>query len=208
MSIELTDRELMALKVINRHFLSNGSMPSVRMVMEALSYNYPRSAALVIDRLVEKGFLKKRSDGKLQLVMSDMNIPSAEQTIDVPLIGNVACGLPILAEQNIEAMYPVSTKLAPPSNKYYLLRAKGDSMDERGIKDGDLVLVKQKSTAENGEIIVALTDDTATIKEYRRQGDTVILIPHSSNPAHKPIILTSDFKVQGVVVATIPKWTT
>jgi len=208
MSVELTDKELMALKVINRYFLSSGKMPSIRKVMDGLSYNYPRSAALLINKLVEKGFLKKRNDGSLQLVMSDMNVPSEEQTVDVPLIGNVACGLPILADQNIEAMYPVSTKLAPSSNKYYLLRAKGDSMDKKGIKDGDLVLVKQKSAAENGEIVVALIDDTATLKEYRRQGDTAVLIPHSSNPIHKPMILTSDFKVQGVVVTTIPKWTT
>lgn len=206
MSIELTDKELMTLKVINRYFLSNGTMPSVRKVMEALSYNYPRSAALLIDKLVEKGFLKKKHDGSLQLIMSDMNIPTEEQTVEIPLIGTVACGLPILAEQNIEAMYPVSTKLAPPSNKYFLLRAQGDSMSEKGINDGDLVLVKQKSTAENGDIIVALIDDHATLKEYRRQGDTVVLVPHSTNPKHKPIIMTNDFMVQGVVVTTIPKW--
>jgi repressor LexA len=137
--------------------------------------------------------------------MSDTKVSSDVQTVDVPLIGTVACGLPILAEQNIEAMYPVSTKLAPPSNKYFLLRAKGNSMDKKDIHDGDLVLVKQKSTAEDGDIIVALIDDSATIKEFRRRGGAVVLVPHSTEEKHKPMILTSDFLVQGVVVATIPK---
>ncbi len=154
---------------------------------------------------MKRAFLKKKHDGTLQLIESDINISSEVETIDVPLVGTVSCGLPILAEENIEAMYPVSTRLAPPSNKYFLLRAKGDSMDKKDIKDGDLVLVKQQSTAEDKDLVVALIDDSATIKEFKRKGNTVVLIPHSSNEKHKPIILTSDFIVQGVVVTTIPK---
>lgn len=205
MNKELSSKELMTLKVINRHLISTGTMPSIRKVMEGMGYDFPRSAAILINNLVKKGFLKKRSDGSLKLVESDIDVSSEEQTIAVPLVGTVACGLPILADENIEAMYPVSARLAPPTNKYFLLRAKGDSMDKKKINSGDLVLVKQQSTARDGDLVVALIDDSATIKEFRRKGNTVVLIPHSQNPKHKPIILTSDFLVQGIVVTTIPK---
>lgn len=201
----LNNKELMALKVINRHLLSTGTMPSIRKIMDGMGYSYPRSAAIIIDNLVKKGFLKKRHDGSLQLIESEINVLSEVETIDVPLVGTVSCGLPILAEENIEAMYPVSTRLAPPTNKYFLLRANGNSMDKKGINDGDLVLIKQQTTAENGQLIVALIDDNATIKEFRRSGDTVVLIPHSTEAKHKPMILTSDFVVQGIVATVIPK---
>src|SRR3990172_20979 len=204
-SIELTNKELMALKAINRHLLSTGTMPSIRQLMTSLGYDYPRSAALLIDNLVDKGFLKKKPDGTIQLIESDVDLSSEEQTVAVPLIGTVACGLPILAEENVEAMYPVSARLAPPTNKYFLLRAQGDSMDKKEINDGDLVLVKQQSTAEDGDLFIALIDDSATVKEFKLKGSTVVLVPHSTNPKHQPIILTSDFLVQGVVVTTIPK---
>ena len=118
--------------------------------------------------------------------------------------GAIACGLPILAEENIEAMIAVSTKLAKPSNKYFLLQAKGDSMNEKGINDGDLVLVKQQNSADNGDIVVALIDDEATIKELRINDDNVLLLPRSSNKTHTPIILSRNFIVQGIVVSTIP----
>jgi repressor LexA len=117
----------------------------------------------------------------------------------------VACGVPILAEENIDAMIPVSVKLAKPPHKYFFLRAKGDSMNEVGINDGDMVLVKQQITANNGDIVVALIDDEATVKEFHRQGNTIILKPRSKNKKkHQPIILTRDFQVQGLVVSTIP----
>ena len=126
------------------------------------------------------------------------------KTVDVPLVGSAACGLPILAEQNIETYIPVSVKLAKPSNKYFLLRAKGNSMNEAGISNGNLVLVKQQYRAENGDRVVALIDDEATIKEYYNKGDTIVLKPKSTEKKHQPIILTRDFKIQGIVIAVIP----
>lgn len=128
---------------------------------------------------------------------------SEPETVNVPLLGIVACGVPILAEANIKAMIPVSTKLLRRNHRYFLLRASGDSMDNYGIKDGDLVLIKQQSSAENGEIVVALIDDEATIKEFQRQEDVIVLKPKSKNKKYQPIILTSDFKIQGVVERVI-----
>jgi SOS regulatory protein LexA len=127
----------------------------------------------------------------------------SEQTVEVPVVGRAACGMPMLAEENIEQMIPVSKKIATPPYKYYMLRAKGDSMNQAGINDNDLVLVRQQSTARHGDVVVALIDDEATIKEYNTTGSAVVLKPNSTNPAHRPIILMRDFMVQGVVVTTI-----
>ena len=104
-------------------------------------------------------------------------------------------------------MIPVSTLLARPGQKYFLLRANGDSMTEAGIEDGALVLVRQQPTADSGQIVVALIDDEATIKELQLSREAAVLRPRTKNPTHKPIVLTRDFQVQGVVVATLPKLT-
>jgi repressor LexA len=110
----------------------------------------------------------------------------------------------MLAEENIEAWIPVSVNLARPGGKYYLLRAHGDSMDKAGIRDGDLLLVRQQPQADNGNKIVALINDEATVKEFHREKNVVVLKPRSKNRRHKPIVLTEDFLIQGVVVSTLP----
>ncbi len=114
------------------------------------------------------------------------------------------CGLPLLAEENTEALIPVSQRIAKPGAQYFLLRAAGDSMDKAGINDGDILVVRQQPVAEEGQKIVALIGDSATVKEFRRRGDKVVLMPRSSNPVHQPIVLEGDFMVQGVVIATLP----
>ena len=128
---------------------------------------------------------------------------SISDTVEIPLIGSVSCGLPIFAEENIEAQIPVSTKLIRKSANYFLLRAFGDSMNKKGINSGDLLLIKQQQVAENKDLVLALVDDDATVKEFINNGDTIVLKPHSSNPKHQPIILTSDFRIQGIVEKVI-----
>jgi repressor LexA len=127
----------------------------------------------------------------------------SEQTVDVPLVGAVACGLPSLAEQEAEAVIQVSTKIARPGHTYFMLRAKGTSMNKSGIDDGDLVLVRQQATAGEGEKVVALIDDSATIKHFHREGQVVMLKPNSTDK-HKPIVVSEEFLIQGIVVATLP----
>jgi SOS regulatory protein LexA len=141
--------------------------------------------------------------GGVELIQAVFTDSDSEQTVEVPVVGRAACGIPMLAEENIEQMIPVSKRIATPPYKYYMLRAKGDSMNQAGINDNDLVLVRQQSTARHGDIVVALIDDEATIKEYNTTGSAVVLKPHSTNTIHKPIILMRDFMVQGVVVTTI-----
>lgn len=155
-----------------------------------------------IDLWIKKHY--SNNNRSIDIIAEDIKLDN-EQTIEVPVIGRASCGKPILAIENVETMIPVSKKLAKPPYKYFLLKAKGDSMNNAGINDSDLVLVRQQQTAQNKDIIVALIDDEATIKEYNIVDDKVILKPISSNPSHKPIILTNDFTVQGIVVSTIPK---
>ena len=201
---EFTQKQLEAIRHIRNGLVHQGRTPSVRRLMTALGYKSPRSAQDILEQLQGKGVIRKLQSGDYQL-MVDPNLGTARaRTVDVPLVGSVACGRPILAEENIEGFIPVSTAIAKPGSKHYLLHARGDSMDRAGIKNGNVVLVRQQSTANQGERVVALIDDEATIKEYRRSNGMVVLMPRSTNRRHKPIILTNDFQVQGVVVAVIP----
>lgn len=201
----LSHKESEAIRQIRNSLMHRGSSPSIREIMSSLGYRSPRSAALIITQLINKGILRRKSDGNLQIIKNLEDDKTRAQTVDVPLIGTVACGTPALAEENIEAMIPVSIKLTRPPYKYFLLKANGDSMNKKGINDGDLVLVRQQTTAKNGDVVVALIDDEATIKEFYISGETIVLKPKSNNKQHKAIVLTKDFQIQGVVVTTIPK---
>lgn len=202
---QLSETELQALRYLRNAIVHDGHSPSIRDLARILQYKSPRTAFLILNKLIEKGWLKRRDDGKLQ-VQKELELRRDHaRTIEIPIVGSAACGAPILADENIEAYMPVSVNLAKPGGKYFLLRASGDSMNQAGIENGDLVLVRQQQQATNGERVVALIDDEATIKEFRQEKDVVVLQPRSSNDAHKPIILSSNFIIQGIVIAAIPK---
>ena len=205
MFYDLSNKELEALKIIRNFLVHQGKTPSVRELMTGMGYKSPRSSAVLLKSLEEKEILRKKSDGSYQIV--DFEIPedfgSRAQTVKIPLLGSVACGIPIFADENIEAEVSISIEMIKNGYKYFLLRAEGDSMDEAGINNGDLLLIRQQQDAENGDRILALIDDEATVKEYNKSGGMVILKPKSTNKIHQPIILTSDFRIQGVVEAVI-----
>jgi repressor LexA len=194
----LSEQEIEALRQIRNSIMTSGKPPSIRQLMKKLGYNSPRSVSYIYEKLEKKGVIHRR--GRELKITSDFEGDNSRvNTVDVPIIGEVACGSPLLAEQNVLDSIPVSIKIAKPPHKYFLLRAKGDSMDKKGISNGDLVLVKLQQHAEEGDLAVALINDSATIKEFRKIDGAVALVPHSTNPAHKPIILEEDFVVQGVV---------
>ena len=201
----LTIKEMEALRQIRNWIMHKGYTPSVRELMVALGYKSPRSAALIIAHLICKGFLQRKSNGGFIVVRDTADDDSRAHTVDIPLVGMVSCGLPLLAEENTEAMISVSTKMAYPPYKYFLLRAYGDSMNKKGINDGDMVLVRQQQTAKNGDIVVALIDNEATIKEISISDNAIVLQPRSTNKENKPIVLTRDFSVQGIVVESLSK---
>ena len=203
----LTLQELKALRYVRNYIVHFRHSPSVREVQRDLGYSSPRSAAKLLTQLEELGLLKRRANKQLQVLQGLPEDRAHARTILVPLVGSAPCGSPLLAEQNIEAMIPVSVSIARPPARYFILRANGDSMNLAGIADGDLVLVRQQSSAEEGDRVVALIDDEATIKVFRRSADAVALVPRSKNSRHLPIYLTTNFQIQGVVKATLPGWT-
>jgi repressor LexA len=205
MESNLSEMELKALRAIRNALVHYGESPSVRVLAKVLGYRSPRSAMLVVNKLIDKGWISRRDDESLQILKDLRDQKNHAQTVEVPLVGKVACGMPILAEENIEAMIRVSRRLARPGGKYFLLRADGDSMNAAGIEDGEIVLVRQQPDADNGQKVVALIDDAATVKEFHREKDVILLKPRSRNKDHKPFVLSENFQIQGIVVATLPK---
>lgn len=203
MSIDLNPRELSAIRAIRNSIVHDGKAPSVRKLMKDLEYKSTFSVVLLLNKLIEAQYLSKGPDNKLRLLkdIDDSNLHT--RTVDVPLVGSVSCGTPLLAEENIESYIPVSTSIVKAPFKYFLLRASGDSMNEKNIEDGDLLIIKKQSSADIGESVVALVDGESTVKELDRSDEYIILRPRSRNKKHKPIIVTGDFMIQGVVVGTL-----
>lgn len=198
----LSDKDKKAFALIRNKIIHYGESPSLREINDVTGGKSPRSASLVIDRLIDAELIKKIGR---QLVL--MGVPSSTSisTVEVPLIGAVTCGTPALAEENIQTYIPVSTALAKKGSEYFILRAIGDSMNQAGINSGELLLIRQQDTAQDGEKVVALINDEATVKIFERANGVVVLRPKSSNKTHKPIILTDNCIIQGVVVAVLPE---
>lgn len=195
-------RDLEGYSFLRNQIIHTGVTPSLREIGKTIGYVSPRSVQLMLKRLEGRGLLKYE-DGVIKL--SPRKTPTmSEQTVSVPLVGSVACGLPSLAEQDVEALIPISTRIARPGHMYFLLRAVGTSMNKSGINDGDLVLVRQQSSTSDGEKVVALINDEATIKHLHHEEGVIVLKPNSTDSSHKPIVLSDEFIIQGVVVTTLP----
>ncbi len=201
MTNNLSDKDKKAYALIRNKIIHYGESPSLREINEVTGGRSPRSASLVLNRLIESGLIKKIGR---QLILTGLQKTASVSTVDVPLVGTVTCGTPALAEENILEYIPVSTGLAKKGSKYFLLRAVGDSMDLAGINSGDLLLIRQQDTAKEDDKVVALINDEATVKLFKRANGAVVLQPKSKNKDHKPIILTNNCIIQGVVVAILP----
>ena len=197
----LSDKDKKAFALIRNKIVHYGESPALREINEVTGGKCPRSASLVVDRLIAAGLIMKNNRS---LILTNTQLTNSISTVDVPLLGAVACGLPMFAEENVQAYIPVSTALAKKGSKYFLLRATGDSMNQAGINNGDLLLVRNQNTADSGERVVALINDEATVKIFERSADAVILRPKSTNKEHKPIVLTDNCIIQGVVQAVLP----
>jgi repressor LexA len=203
MFFNLSDTDKRAFQLIRNSLIHKGVKPTLREINVVTGGKSPRSASIVIDRLIRMGLLKKNGNN-LRLTENPVLNPVSIETVNVPLVGTVTCGIPMLAVENIEAIIPVSTRLAKKGSTYFLLRASGNSMNQAGINDKDILLVKQQSTANDGDKVVALIDDEATVKILERRNGNVILRPKSSEKKYKPIILSDNCQIQGVVVAILP----
>lgn len=184
---ELSARQKTILDYIKDKIHHDGYPPSVREIGEAVGLKSSSSVHAHLLQLEEKGLLKRDPTKPRAIIPVDMcaDTELISHTLALPVIGNVAAGTPILAEQNIENYLPVPTDFIGQGT-HYILRVKGESMIEVGIMDGDFLIVKQQADAANGEIVVAILDDEATVKRYYRRDGYVELRPENS--ALKPII--------------------
>lgn len=183
-------------------FIRTGKQPSLQAVSDAMGYRSKRSVQLMLERLAKAGLIRYE-EGKIVLVQ-DLMTSAGESTVSVPIVGDASCGPLVLAEQNIADHVNVSTRIARPGHKYFILRAKGESMNLSGIDDDDLVLVRQQATANEGDRVVALVNDEASIKHFHREKGLVVLRPNSTDKSIKPIILSEAFVILGVVITTLP----
>ncbi|HEX6499580.1 MAG TPA: transcriptional repressor LexA [Micromonosporaceae bacterium] len=206
----LTARQRRILEFIREWVSRYGYPPSVREIGEAVGLVSPSSVAYQLKELEKKGFLR-RDPNRPRAV--DVRVPAEPTAEDdeavraaqprpayVPVLGRIAAGGPVLAEQSIEDVFPLPRELVG-EGELFLLQVKGDSMIEAAICDGDWVVVRQQPTANNGDIVAALLDGEATVKAYRRQPDGhVLLMPR--NPLFEPIP-GDEATIMGRVVAVL-----
>ncbi len=209
----LKPREKKILDYIREELRSTGYPPTVREICAAVGIRSTSTAHKDIASLVKKGYIKKQDSKTRTLVLANderevkkeepeqrivsANLREQEAVIDVPVVGRVAAGMPITAEENIESTFPVPKQYA--SDNCYMLRVKGESMINAGIMDGDLILVQSQNTAENGDIVVATIDGfeyEATVKTFYKEKDHIRLQPE--NDTMSPI-LVKDCQIQGRV---------
>lgn len=186
-SAPLNERQKAIYDFICQKIKTDGYAPSVREIAHAVGLKSTSTVHSHLVHLEEKGYIKKDPSkpramipvNRDKLFESNINVRS------LPLVGNVAAGTPILAVENIESYIPVPDEFVGSGN-YYLLCVKGESMIEAGILDGDYLIVREQTDAANGEIVIAMLDDEATVKRLYRRSDHVELKPENS--AMQPII--------------------
>ncbi|HHX27810.1 MAG: transcriptional repressor LexA [Bacillota bacterium] len=193
----LTEQQARVLEVIRESIREHGYPPSVRELGARLGLKSTATVHTHLRNLERKGFLKRAAQKSRAFNLTEAPLKRAgEQVIMVPLVGMVRAGTPVLAVENIEDMVPFPRAFVKAEN-VFLLRVQGDSMIEAGIFDGDYVLVRQQEHADNGDIVVALLGDEATVKSFYREKDAVRLQPRNSRLA--PIV-SKDVRVVGKVV--------
>ena len=211
----LKEREQKILDYMRAEIRAKGYPPTVREICSALNIKSTSTAHKDIDSLVKKGFIKKDPSKPRALMLVEQDAPdispapaaavapafdNAERAdvVDIPVVGRIAAGTPITAEQNIDDSFPVPARFVGNGTNF-MLTVKGESMIEAGIMDGDYILVEQQNTARNGDIVVAMVDgfeSEATVKTFYHEGDHIRLQPENSSMS--PIIV-HDVKILGKV---------
>lgn len=204
---DLTDRQRAILEMLHDHQAAHGYPPSVREIGDAVGLASPSSVHAQLATLEAKGFLRRdpTKPRALELSASGDFLPHvpAEHARHVPLVGQIAAGGPIIAEQSVESVYPLPRDLVGEGT-LFMLTVRGDSMIEAGVFDGDLVVVREQPTVEQGEMCAALIEGEATVKFFRRtKTGEVWLDP--ANESYDPIPVTADqdARVMGKVTAVL-----
>ncbi len=203
---ELSDRQRQVLDYISEMVAARGYPPSVREIGEAIGLSSPSTVHSHLSSLVKAGYLRRdpTKPRAIEVLAERSPLPAKSRsgsTRQVPLVGRIAAGSPILADEDIQDVYELPTALVG-RGPVFMLRVKGDSMIDAGILDDDLVVVEKGGTAHDGDIIAALVNgEEATVKRLRRQAGVVVLEP--ANPALSPVRYESGVEIIGRVVSVL-----
>ncbi len=193
--ISTKQREI--LEYIKSEILSRGYPPAVREICEAVNLKSTSSVHSHLETLEKNGFIRRDPTKPRAIEICDDNFQMVRtEMASLPVIGTVAAGTPILAEENIDSYFPVPADIVPNGEPSFVLKVKGDSMINVGIFNGDQIFVQQCNTAKNGDTIVALIDDSATVKTFYKEKDHIRLQPE--NDDMDPIIV-DDCQILGKV---------
>jgi repressor LexA len=187
MAKEISAKQQVILDFLKQEILSKGYPPSVREICDAVGLKSTSTVHGHLERLEKKGIIRRdpTKPRAIEIVEDDFQLARREM-VNVPIVGRVAAGEPILATENIEDYFPLPVNYAPNAD-LFMLNVKGNSMINVGIFEGDLIVVQKKSTAKNGDIVVALVEDSATVKTFYKEADHIRLQPE--NDFMNPIIL-------------------
>ena len=193
---KISDKQREILDYIKTEILNKGYPPTVRDICEAVKLKSTSSVHSHLETLEKNGYIRRdpTKPRAIDIVDDNFNLTRRE-VVNVPMIGRVAAGQPILAVENIESYFPIPAEFMPNAESF-MLRVQGESMINAGIFDGDNILVEKCDTAHNGEMVVALVDDSATVKTFYKEEDHIRLQPE--NDFMDPIIVP-DCKILGKV---------
>lgn len=193
---KISPKQQEILEYIKQEILRKGYPPAVREICEAVHLKSTSSVHSHLETLEKNGYIRRDPTKPRAIEIMDDNFQlTRREMVNVPIIGNVAAGQPILATENIESYFPIPAEFMPNQDSF-LLHVKGESMINAGILDGDFILVRQQTTASNGDMVVALVDDSATVKTYYKEDGYYRLQPE--NDAMEPIIV-DEVSILGIV---------
>ena len=196
---KISDKQREILEYIKAEILNKGYSPAVREICEAVKLKSTSSVHAHLETLEKNGYIRRdpTKPRAIEIVDENFNLTRREM-VNVPIIGRVAAGEPILAVENIENYFPIPAEFMP-NEQTFILQVQGESMVNAGILDGDYILVEQQTTANDGDMVVALVDDSATVKTFYKENGYYRLQPE--NDFMEPIIV-SDVMIMGKVIGT------
>ena len=193
---ENSDKQTQIYNFLIEFTKSKGYPPSVREICQAVSLKSTSTVHGHLKRLEKKGLIYRDPTKPRALEIVELSNEEKE-LIDIPIVGKVTAGMPILATENIEDMFQIPINYVKHNNDLFILKVTGDSMIEAGILDGDLAIIEQKNVATNGDIVVALIENEATIKRFFKENEFIRLQPENEN--YDPIIV-EDCSILGKLV--------
>ena len=199
----LTSKQQKVLEVIRSNMRHSGQPPTVREIGREIGVLSSCTVQRHLDALEKKGFITRNRYKYRSIELADQPIPPFVRAVNVPIVGQIAAGAPILADEHIEDTFPLPMDLVSDNDDVFMLRIKGDSMINAGIFDGDLVAIRRQNVASNGEIVAAMIEDEATVKRFYKDGRTVRLV--AENPAYEPIV-TDRCQIVGKVILSVRRF--